>query len=194
MKRIVIAQLALAFLIGFAPVAFAQNQGEAGVFVDYFRHERTKTNFVGLGGRASFNVRRNVQLEAEMSYDFDRTFTEGFTNPVSGAIAFQPSHLRVLHGLFGPKFQTSGPMRAFFTVKAGFVDFRFDPRPPSFTTFTSTVENLRANNVNGVVYPGGGFETFFGPLGLRFDIGDEIYFRDGARNNLRIAFGPTIRF
>jgi hypothetical protein len=26
------------------------------------------------------------------------------------------------------------------------------------------------------------------------DVGDEIYFQNGAHNNLRITFGPSIRF
>jgi hypothetical protein len=30
--------------------------------------------------------------------------------------------------------------------------------------------------------------------GLRLDIGDEIYFNHGTHNNLRVAFGPVIRF
>jgi len=48
--------------------------------------------------------------------------------------------------------------------------------------------------VKAALYPGVGGEAFWGPLGLRLDAGDEIYFANGARNNLRIAFGPTIRF
>jgi hypothetical protein len=31
-------------------------------------------------------------------------------------------------------------------------------------------------------------------VGIRFDIGDEMYFNSGTHNNLRIAFGPYIRF
>jgi hypothetical protein len=55
-------------------------------------------------------------------------------------------------------------------------------------------EGLRDSNVYGVFYPGGGVEAFFGPIGLRFDIGDEVYFNNGGHNNLRLSFGPTIRF
>ena len=44
------------------------------------------------------------------------------------------------------------------------------------------------------VFPGGGIEGFWGPIGLRLDVGDEIYMADGANNNLRVTFGPTIRF
>jgi hypothetical protein len=31
-------------------------------------------------------------------------------------------------------------------------------------------------------------------VGLRFELGDEIYFNNGAHNNLRITFGPILRF
>jgi hypothetical protein len=37
-------------------------------------------------------------------------------------------------------------------------------------------------------------EGFVGPVGLRLEVGDDIYFDNGARNNLRVTFGPTIRF
>jgi hypothetical protein len=60
--------------------------------------------------------------------------------------------------------------------------------------FASTVANLRAQNLNAVFYPGGGAEAFWGPIGLRLDVGDEMYFNNGAHNNLRVTFGPTIRF
>jgi hypothetical protein len=48
--------------------------------------------------------------------------------------------------------------------------------------------------MNGVFYPGGGLEGRIGPVGLRLDIGDEMYFNGGAHNNLRVSFGPFIRF
>lgn len=73
-------------------------------------------------------------------------------------------------------------------------NFRFDHRPATFGTFFSSVESLRASTVRGVLYAGGGLEGYAGPIGLRFDIGDEIYWRGGARHNLRISFGPHIRF
>src|SRR5262249_22471533 len=136
----------------------------------------------------------HVQLEAEMAYDFSQTFTEGFTNTGTGAITVSRSTVRVLHGLFGPKFQMGGPVRLFITIKGGFNDIRFDDRPATFGTFTSSVQGLRTNNVNGVLYPGGGVEGFLGPIGLRLDIGDEIYWASGSHHNLRITFGPTIRF
>lgn len=194
MNRIRIAFLLLVGGLSVVPLAHAQNHAEVGAFVDYFKLGETSSNFVGIGGRAAFNVARNVQIEAEMAYDFNRVFTEGFTDTTSGTVVTENSNLRVLHGLFGPKFQTSGPVRVFVTVKGGFTDFRFDPAPATFDTFTSSVNNLRSNNVDGAFYPGGGVEAFLGPIGLRLEVGDEIIFASGARNNWKVTFGPQIRF
>jgi hypothetical protein len=44
------------------------------------------------------------------------------------------------------------------------------------------------------MYPGAGVEASLGPVGLRFEMGDDIYFNNGAHNNLRITFGPILRF
>lgn len=75
--------------------------------------------------------------------------------------------------------------------KGGFVDFRIDGAPATLVTFFSSVNGLRADSVNGVLYPGGGLQGHLGPIGLRLDVGDEIYFNHGAHNNLRVAFGPV---
>lgn len=192
MKRM--AWLLLLAGLGIAPVAHAQDHAEVGAFVDYFKLGETSTNFVGLGGRAAVNVAHHVQLEAEMSYDFNRVFTEGFTDTSGGTVTSVNSNIRVLHGLFGPKFQTGGPVRLFVTVKGGFANFRFDPTPASFSTFTSSVNNLRANNVDAALYPGGGVEAFLGPIGLRLEVGDEVIFVNGAHNNWKVTFGPQLRF
>ena len=102
--------------------------------------------------------------------------------------------MRILHGMVGPKLQTSGPVRVFVTVKGGFTNFRFDPRPATFSTFTSSVDNLRAGNVNATFYPGGGVEAFLGPIGLRVDVGDEIIFAHGAHHNWRMPGGSLVKF
>src|SRR6266702_6945538 len=114
----------------------------------------------------------------------------------SGTVAaFNTSSMRILHGMIGPKFQSGGgAFRAFLTVKGGADDFIFSSAPVTFSTFTSTVSGLRANSVVGVIYPGGGIEAYLGPIGLRLDVGDEIYFQSGHHNNLRITVGPSIRF
>ena len=181
--------------VGLVPAAFAQNHGEVGAFFDYFRLHTTDTNHYGVGGRLSFNVHPNVQLEAEMAYDFARAFNESFTSSGTGTANVTRTRLRILHGLFGPKIQTGGEaVRAFLTVKGGFINFRLDNRPATFGTFTSSVDSLRTSNVNAVLYPGGGVEFYLGPIGIRGEAGDEIYFNHGAHSNLRVAIGPNIRF
>jgi hypothetical protein len=193
MKRIAL----LLFLAGWlVPLASAQDDHfQAGVYADYFRVSQTKTNMAGLGARVGVKALPHVMLEGEMSYDFNQAFTEGFTNPTGGAITFQNSDIKVLHGLFGPKISAGhGRIRPFVTLKGGFVNFRLDPRPASFSGFASSVDNLRANNVSGALYPGAGLEGHIGPVGLRLEAGDEIYFAGGTHHNVRVAFGPFIRF
>jgi hypothetical protein len=194
MKRLAIL---LIFAAGAVPASFARDSDhlQVGVFADYLRLSQTNTNFAGLGGRFTFTAYRSLKLEAEMSYDFDQVFTEGFTDNGTGTVSINRSNLRVLHGMFGPKLEIGHfPIHPFVTVKGGFVDFRFDNRPATFDTFASTVEGLRSRNVNGVLYPGGGLEGHLGPVGLRLDVGDDIYFNRGTHHNLRVAFGPFIRF
>src|ERR1700756_2296942 len=108
----------LGFLLA-APSMLAQeytNHVEVGAFAEYFNlsHTSPHINFVGVGGRAAFNVRSNVQIEAEMAYDFKRNFTTTFSDGVN--TQFVSTDLRTLHALFGPKFGTSGgPVRLFGT-------------------------------------------------------------------------------
>lgn len=192
MKRIVL----MLFLAGWlAPAALAQDHIEFSVYADYFRLSQTNnTNMAGLGSRLSVGITPCLQLGGEMNYDFEQAFTEGFTNTETGSISLQRTNIRLLHGLFGPELHTRGPIQAFVTVKGGFMNFHLDPRPATFSTFASTVDNLRAQDVSGVLYPGGGLEGHIGPLGLRLDVGDEMYFNNGMHHNLRVAFGPVIRF
>jgi hypothetical protein len=180
--------------VSIAPAVRAQDHAEVGAFVDYFRSHETGANFAGLGGRAAINIVPNVQIEAEMAYDFNQVFTEDFTNTGTGAVTVQRSNMRILHGMFGPKFQTTGPVRVFVTLKGGFADFRFDSRPATFATFTSSADSLRADNMNATLYPGGGVEAFLGPFGVRIDVGDEMIFAHRISHNWKITFGPQIRF
>ncbi len=130
-----------------------------------------------------------------MNYDFAQSFTESFTGPSGTVLGFSNSSLRILNGLIGPKLQTGGgAFRVFATVKGGGINFAFSSAPVTFSTFTSSVSGLRSSSIDGVVYPGGGIEAYVGPIGLRVDAGDEIYFQSGAHHNLRITFGPNIRF
>jgi hypothetical protein len=194
MKRIVLFLLLAASLVSLAPLASAQDHFQVGAYADYFRISQTDTNMAGLGGRAAFKVFSHVMLEAEMNYDFEQAFTERCLS-LGCTVTVANSNLKVLHGLVGPKIIGGhGRFRPFLTVKGGIINFRLDPRPTSFGTFTSSVDNLRSNNVSGVLYPGAGFETHLGPVGLRLEAGDEIYFAGGTHHNARVAFGPFIRF
>lgn len=166
---------------------------EVGVFAEYFRFSQTKpvSNFVGLGGRVAFNMHPSVQLEAEMGYDFERSFANTFKNAVTTETV--TTKFRTLHGLFGPKFQTgSGPLRLFATGKVGFDNFTVTNSSPT-QGFTSSV-GLDSGRTDFAVYPGVGVEGFAGPIGLRAEIGDEVYFDHGAHNNMKVTFGPQIRF
>jgi hypothetical protein len=195
MKRSLITTL-LAVLFG-VPSLMAQNSEnhvQVGIFADYFNLSRTSPhiNFVGLGGRAGFNVRGNVQIEAEMAYDFKRDFSSTFSNGVSSELV--ATRLRTLHALFGPKFGTSGgPVRLFGTFKAGLINFSVSDQNAG-AGFQSALSDVTTGNTAAAVYPGAGAEAFLGPVGLRLDGGDEIYFKNGTHNNLRVTFGPTLRF
>ena len=179
----------------------ALNHVELGVYGDLFRVAPAgapTVNFLGVGGRIGVNVHPHAQLEAEMNYDFEQNFTNTFTTG-SGTTTTSTtvtSHLRPLTGLFGPKFQigTSGPVRGFITTKAGFIKYSYSNNAPSGSTFASAFNDFGNNSTHFAAYPGAGLELFAGPFGIRFEAGDEIWVSNGAHNNLRVTFGPTIRF
>ena len=198
MKRVLLLFPCISCIVAFsafAPPSFAQegHNVQAGIYADYFRLSQTKTNFAGVGARLGFGAYKSVMLEAEMSYDFNQVFTESFSS--GGTVTIQRTNTRVLHGLFGPKLELGHhSFHPFLTVKGGFNHFFLDNRPATVGTAISSIENLRSNDLTGVLYPGGGLEGHVGPIGLRLDVGDEIYFASGAHHNLRAAFGPYIRF
>jgi len=191
MKRVALLLFFAGWLV---PLASAQDHFQVGAFADYFRLTQTNTNMAGLGGRVGYKAFSRVMLEGEMSYDFDQAFTDHCVS-TGCTVTVANSSLKVLHGLFGPKIVAGhGAIRPFVTLKGGFVNFRLDPRPATFGTFTDSVNNLRANNVSGAIYPGAGVEGHLGPVGLRLEAGDEIYFAGSAHHNVRVAFGPFLRF
>ena len=109
MKRIIsLLVLSGGLALPSAVMAQSSDHVEVGVFADYLNLSTTDPhiNFVGVGGRAAFNVHPNVQLEAEMSYDFKRNFTSVFSNGVS--TQFVSTRLRPLTGLLDPN---SRPVR-----------------------------------------------------------------------------------
>jgi hypothetical protein len=195
MKRVAFLLLLAGCLV---PLASAQDNEhvQVGVFADYLNLSQTHTNFGGLGARVGVQAYRNIKFEGEMAYDFDQAFTEGFTDTGTGVFSVQRTGMRVLHGEFGPRVNIGHhAIQPFVTLKGGFMDFRINNNVPATVgTFISNVSGLRADNVNGVLYPGGGLQAHLGPLGVRLDVGDEMYFNHGTHNNLRVSFGPTFRF
>ena len=190
MKRIALLTV-IACLLAAPAAMFAQteNHVELGVFGDYFRYDQTGTiNFFGVGGRAGFYVNPATSIEAEMAYDFARNNTSVFDNGVT--TSFSRTRIRPLTGLFGPKFNLGTHGANFFvTAKAGFVNFG-----NSSQSFAQNVSSVADGSTRFAVYPGIGVEGFWGPFGLRAEVGDRIYFADGARNNLTVTFGPHFRF
>ena len=187
--------LLIFFLLG-APPLFAQKHVEAGVFLDYLDVSQTTTNNIGLGARFGYRVHHDVMLEGELAYDYGINFGESYRNVVSGNIAaIENTSVGVTHGLFGPKLQPAGGgFRPFITLKGGFMDFRLSPGLLPLSNAVSTLLGLRTSNLNAALYPAAGVEAAIGPVGLRLEVGDEVYFNYGAHNNLRLTLGPIVRF
>jgi hypothetical protein len=185
----------------FAPLVFvtcslAQSRVEVGIFLDSLNISQTSTNNLGLGARFGYRVHHDVMLEGELAYDYGLNFNEAYRDITNGNIAaIERTSIGVTHGLIGPKLQPAGGgFRPFVTLKAGFMDFRLSPSLLPYSNIASTIFGLRTSNVNAALYPAGGIEAALGPVGLRFEIGDEIYFNNGGHNNLRVTFGPIVRF
>ena len=174
----------------------AQSRIETGVFIDYLSISQTSTDNFGIGGRFGYRVHHNVMLEGELAYDYGINFDEAYRNISNGDIAaIERTSIGVTHGLFGPTLEPAkGSFRPFVTLKGGFVDFRFSTSLLPYSNLASAILGIRTSRLNAAIYPGGGLEASLGPVGLRFELGDEIYFNNGGHNNLRITFGPIIRF
>jgi hypothetical protein len=188
--------VAALLLCGSSSLAHPQSRAEAGLLFDSLSVAQTNTNNFGLGGRFGYRVRPNVMLEGELAYDYGVNFKELYGNIANGDItAIEQTSIGVTNGLFGPKLQKArGHLRPFVTLKGGFIDFRLSPSLLPYSGVVSSVLGIRTSRVNAMLYPGGGAEVTLGPVGLRLEFGDAIYFNDGAHNNLRITFGPILRF
>jgi hypothetical protein len=175
---------------------FAQKRIEAGIFLDYLSISQTNTNNFGVGGRFGYRIHRNLMMEGELAYGYGINFGEAYRNVANGNItAIERTSVGVTHGLFGPTLlPAKGGFRPFATLKGGFIDFRLSPSLLPFGNVVSTILGIRTSSLNVAIYPGGGVEASLGPVGLRLELGDEIYFNNGAHNNLRITFGPILRF
>ena len=173
------------------------NHVELGVFGEYVRlGEAGNAGFGGLGARLGGNITTHVQLEAALSYDFTRTFTSASGSGTSGSVGFSTSQskLRILTGMFGPKIQTTGPVRVFALLKGGFVNFGVGG-PATAGTINNQIGHIVDGNTDGVFYPGGGVEFNAGWLGFRAEAGDQMFFvNGGTQNNLRVTVGPQFNF
>src|SRR3954465_2935015 len=171
----------------------AYSHGEFGVQANYLRLATANDlNTLGVGANLDFNLRRHFQLEAQMAYNFERNTTSATTT--GGFTSFNRTGLRSLAGLFGPKITSgTGAWRVFGTLQGGFINFNTSNKGVA-SGFVGSVSSVTSGDTMGVFYPGVGVEAFAGPIGLRLDVGDEMYFNNCAHNNLRIAVGPQIRF
>jgi hypothetical protein len=188
--------LVVLLLCGISPLAHAQQRMEAGLLLDYVGVSETDTPNLGLGGRFGYRVHRHVMLEGELSYGYGVNFNELYLNIENGDIAaIERTSIGVTNGLFGPMLEPAhGHLRPFVTLKGGFMDFRLSPSLLPYSGEVSAILGLRTSNLNGALYPGGGAEATLGPVGLRLEFGDAIYFNGGVHNNLRVTLGPTVRF
>lgn len=187
----------LALLIVFAGLlvvpglvqAQTEDRIQIGGFGEYYRFDTSNTiNFVGLGGRVGVRLNPWTTMEGELSYDFERNQTTFFNN--GGTTSFVTTRTRPFHGLFGPKFSFgSGNANVFATGKVGFINFA-----SSDQSVAQAFGNVDAGNTRFAVYPGVGLEGYWGHIGLRAEVGDEVYFSGGARSNLKVTFGPQVRF
>lgn len=200
MKRIALLSALVLCVAAFAPSALAQsssssddkNHGNLGVYFDFTRLSDAQLNMLGVGGRFGFNIKKHVVLEAEMAYDFERSKTQTITTGVITTTV--RSNLRMLHALFGPKIQTTGPVRFFGMVKGGFVNFGVGG-PVTAGAINNQIGAIVDGDTKAAIYPGLGAEFNVGWLGFRVEAGDEIIFlNNSTQNNFRATFGPQIRF
>jgi len=135
-------------------------------------------------------------VEGELAYDYGVNFREVYSNIANGNVtAIEQTSIGVTQGVFGPKLEPAhGHLRPFVTLKGGFIDFRLSPSLIPYSSVLSALLGIRTSHLNAALYPAGGAEATLGPLGLRLEFGDLIYFNDGEHNNLRITFGHILRF
>jgi hypothetical protein len=188
--------VAVLLLCGSSSMVYAQSRIEAGLLLDYLSISQTNTDNFGLGGRFGYRVHRNVMMEGELAYGYGVNFQDVYRNVTNGNVtAIEQTSIGVTDGLFGPMLQPAhGHLRPFVTLKGGFIDFRLSPSLIPYSSVVSTALGIRTSSINAALYPGAGAEATLGPVGLRLEFGDAIYFNDGAHNNLRITFGPIFRF
>ena len=196
MRRLVIV-LTLLTLAVMTPGVFAQSDydhGEVGANLDYLRlNQAGNTSYEGIGGRIGFNVAPRVQLEGQMNYDFQKSFSSISNSSLN--VNVQNSNVTLWHALFGPKINIANADHASFfaTVQGGFIRFGVSGGSEA-NSFSNTVSGFGDTSTNDALYPGVGGSVYWGPVGIRLDVGDFIYWNNGAQNNLSIKIGPQFRF
>jgi len=200
MKRIAGLTILAMLFLAFVPALMAQTgtneeRGEFSLFLDYTRlHHAGDANFWGPGGSVAFNLGKYAALEGGVAYDLERTMTNSFTTTTGTTTTTTTTNsgLHLFQGMFGPKFQTAlGPARVYGVVKGGFLNFGVGNG--SGSSFTNQVGSVPHGDTNGVLYPGVGVE-FGKRFGIRAEIGDMIYFDNGANHNLKFMIGPKFSF
>lgn len=183
-----------------SPAAFAQGtaqdtdheRGSFGAYFDWTRLQFAKLNMHGVGGRAGINIRPAIVLEGEMAYDFQASVSQSITS--GGITNTFSSNVRLIHGLFGPKFQTTtGRVRVFGVAKGGVLNFGITS-PIVAGSAGNQVSTIRDGETDGVFYAGGGIEFPIKIVWIRVEAGDEIFFDHGANHNFKLMAGPQFRF
>ncbi len=197
MKRIAGLGIILALVILTAPALLAQEEhGQISVFADYVRlRHANNTNFWGPGASVAFNLNNYAAFEASMAYDPEKTFTSTNTATVGTTTTTTTNQigLRLWHGEFGPKFQTGfHSAKLYLVLKGGFLNFSTSNAGVA-TGLGNAVSQFGSGDTNGVFYPGVGIE-FGKRFGIRAEVGDLMYFDNGANHNLRLQIGPKFSF
>ena len=181
-------------IVGLGLCAAAQAQhGEIGFYGDYFGFPPAALGGPGLRGLIALN--RHVALEAEGSYYFNRTWNETAIDPTTGTTTVIKSRMHATNWLGGLAFSRPSPrIRPFITMKMGLLTINPSSLPPGLVSTSSIVNEIRSSHGNFAIFPAGGIEAYSGKWGFRLDIGDELYFKNGANSNFRITFGPNYKF
>ena len=192
------------FLLCVSGVASAQKRVQIGAFLDYLSSSATSTqpsaNNFGIGGRLGYRVHRRVVLEGEFAYDYGANFTAAYNNIKNlNGTALENTTVGLTQGWIGPALQrVHGKLRPFVTLKGGFMDFRLSSSLATslipYGTELGIALHVKTSNVNPAIYPAAGGELGLGPIGLRLEVGDAIFFDSGGHNDLRLTFGPTLSF
>src|SRR5579859_1507142 len=186
MKVAAIVGIMAALLL--VPQVQAQGNNEVGVFAQYLHLKPASTG--GIGGRFSFLVTSGIQLELEGAKDFKSKAFNGQFQDSTGAVVTQKLTADGYEVLGGPRFAIHGKIPVFVSLRGGV--FRFNthlrdlPNLQPNTTLPGVPIGFQFKGTSGALYPSAGVEFGSSSAGLRVDVGDEILFNYGQRNNLKI--------